>query len=263
MVIKRCQICNEVFNFRTSKQKYCKDCRPIAQREYKAQWHKENYEYVEKTNKPRICEYCGSINDVWFYKKEIMLCKSHYLEMYSTGMFRSDDEKGYKHNLIYKPSHIEIHFKNGEIGLFDLDDEELVKNTYWGIDVAGYIHGKVNGKLARYHRHLFNFPKETIDHINRDKLDNRKNNLRLCSQKENSRNLSLAKNNTSGVTGVTKTKHGTWKARITVDRKEIHLGNYKSLDKAAKARRNAEIKYFGDYAPKKHADHVKINIQEV
>ena len=99
MVIKRCQICNEVFNFRTSKQKYCKDCRPIAQREYKAQWHKENYEYAEKTNKPRICEYCGSINDVWFYKKEIMLCKSHYLEMYSTGMIRSDDEKGYKHNL--------------------------------------------------------------------------------------------------------------------------------------------------------------------
>ena len=250
MIVIKCERCELPFDLKYHNEKYCNDCKPIAEKERKAKWHKENYEYAEKPKKPRICEYCGSEKDVWFYKKEIMLCKSHYFEMYRTGMIRSDDEKGYKHDLIYKPNHIEIHFKNGEIGLFDLEDEELVKNTYWGVDVAGYIHGKVNGRLARYHRHLFDFPKETIDHINRNKLDNRKINLRLCTQKENSRNLSLAKNNTSGVTGVRQTEHGTWKARIVVDRKEIHLGNYKTLEEATEARRDAEIKYFGEYAPK-------------
>lgn len=80
-------------------------------------------------------------------------------------------------------------------------------------------------------------------------MDNRKVNLRLCSPKENSRNLSLAKNNKTGVTGVRKTKYGKWNARITVDRKEIYLGNYDTLEEAAKARKEAEKKYFGEFAP--------------
>ena len=88
-----------------------------------------------------------------------------------------------------------------------------------------------------------------MDHINRDKLDNRKMNLRLCSPTENSRNISIAKNNKSGVTGVEKMSNGKWRARIMVDRKGIHLGSFKTLEEAKEARMKAEIKYFGEFSP--------------
>lgn len=196
-----------------------------------------------------ICNICGSNSKVYRYKNKMPLCVKHYTQMIRHGNIKKERERNISNNIIIQAGHLEIHFKNGEVGLFDLEDKELIESAYWGIDVHGYIHGKVKGKLARYHRHLFNFPKQIIDHINRNKLDNRKVNLRLCSPKENSRNLSLAKNNKTGVTGVRKTKYGKWNARITVDRKEIYLGNYDTLEEAAKARKEAENKYFGEFAP--------------
>ena len=242
-----CKICGKSTKRNSAIQKYCSDCRSIAIKEYKNKWHKNNY--VSTIDKERICEYCGSKKEVWYYKREMMLCKSHYHEMYNTGTIRKDDEKGYKNVIVYRDDCIEIHFKDGRIGYFDLEDKELVEKTYWGLDVLGYAHGKINGRLARFHRHLLNFPKKIVDHINRDKLDNRKNNLRLCSPTENSRNISIAKNNTSGVTGVKKTIHGTWNASIMVDRKGIHLGNFKTLEEAKEARIKAELKYFGEFSP--------------
>ena len=249
MAIRECLLCDKKVEMRKRTQKYCEVCSVIAEKKRKQNWHKDNYEYKLKTVKPRVCEYCGSEEDVWHYKKEKMLCKTHYHEMYNTGTIRKDDEKGYKNVIVYRDDCIEIHFKDGRIGYFDLEDKELVEKTYWGLDVLGYAHGKINGRLARFHRHLFGFPKETIDHINRDKLDNRKCNIRLCTPKENSRNLSIAKNNTSGVTGVKKTKHGKWNASIMVDRKGIHLGNFKTLEEAKEARMKAELKYFGEFSP--------------
>lgn len=249
MKLMECTICNNKVWTKNTRRKYCDECQVIADKERKAAWHKKTYVYKDKPKKPRVCEYCGSSKEVWFYQREIMLCKSHYHEMYNTGTIRLPEEKGYKNEIVYKSDCIEIHFKDGRIGYFDLEDKELVEKTYWGLDVLGYAHGKINGRLARFHRHLFDFPKETIDHINRDKLDNRKCNIRLCTQKENSRNLSIAKNNTSGVTGVSKTKHGKWRSRIMVNRKYIHLGNFKTLEEAKEARMKAEIKYFGKFSP--------------
>ena len=242
-----CEICGKSTKRNSAIQKYCSDCRTIAAKEYKRKWFKNNY--VSKIDKERICEYCGSKKDVKYYKRKMMLCKSHYHEMYNTGTIRKDDEKGYKNVIVYRDDCIEIHFKDGRIGYFDLEDKELVEKTYWGLDVLGYAHGKINGKLARFHRHLLNFPEEIVDHINRDKLDNRKINLRLCSPTENSRNISIAKNNKSGVTGVDKISNGKWRARIMVDRKEIHLGIYENLEEAANVRLKAELKYFGEFSP--------------
>src|SRR5699024_4388440 len=169
--------------------------------------------------------------------------------MYNMCTIIKEDEKGYKNVIVYRDDCIEIHLKDGRIGYFDLEDKELVEKTYWGLDVLGYAHGKINGRLARFHRHLLNFPEEIVDHINRDKLDNRKMNLRLCSPTENSRNISIAKNNKSGVTGVEKMSNGKWRARIMVDRKGIHLGSFKTLEEAKDARMKAEIKYFGEFSP--------------
>src|SRR5699024_10789502 len=91
----------------------------------KRKWFKNNY--VSTIDKERICEYCGSKKDVWYYKREMMLCKSHYHEMYNTGTIRKADENGYQNVIVYRNDCIEIHFKDGRIGYFDLEDKELVE----------------------------------------------------------------------------------------------------------------------------------------
>ena len=88
-----------------------------------------------------------------------------------------------------------------------------------------------------------------VDHINRVRDDNRINNLRSVTSQENSRNRSIASNNTSGVKGVGYHKrYKKWRASITVDYKYIQLGEYEDKDDAIKARIEAEIKYFGDHS---------------
>ena len=95
-------------------------------------------------------------------------------------------------------------------------------------------------------------PKKVVDHINHNKLDNRKINLRICNNKQNVRNSSSSKNNNLGVLGVGVRPSGRYRARIMVNRKEIALGTYDTLEEAKKAREKGEKKYFGDYAPFKN-----------
>lgn len=91
------------------------------------------------------------------------------------------------------------------------------------------------------------------DHINRDIFDNRIENLRVCTKKNNSRNCNISKNNTSGVTGVAwKKDKNKWKAYINNDGKQIHLGYYEDFDDAVKARLIVEKSLFKEFAPQKH-----------
>ena len=92
-----------------------------------------------------------------------------------------------------------------------------------------------------------------VDHINRNKLDNRKCNLRISDKTGNNRNVGLQKNNKSGITGVRWDKQtNKWKAEITVNYKNIYLGIFDSKEDAIKRRLIAEKKYFGEYAPQQH-----------
>ena len=87
-----------------------------------------------------------------------------------------------------------------------------------------------------------------VDHINHDRIDNRKENLRVCSIRRNTMNQSRSKNNTSGVTGVGwDKKSNKWIAYIKVNYRQITLGRFSNIDDAIEARRNAEIEYFGEY----------------
>jgi hypothetical protein len=82
-----------------------------------------------------------------------------------------------------------------------------------------------------------------IDHINHVRDDNRFVNLRLVTNAENSRNMKQSKANTSGRTGVKKTRNGTYCASIYYNYECILLGFYKTFEEAVKAREEGELKY--------------------
>lgn len=132
-------------------------------------------------------------------------------------------------------------FGTGYIGniefLFDLEDYEKIKNTSWYIDTKNYIRGKINNKTIRMHRLIMDFPENlVIDHINGDKHDNRKENLRITTNQGNTQNkINKIKNVTSKYFGVHKTPYEKWCASIKVNQKSIYLGIFDIEEDAARA----------------------------
>ena len=130
-------------------------------------------------------------------------------------------------------------------------------------DVLGYIHQghghvvcEINGRAYQLHRVIWlweygEWPDRQVDHENEIKTDNRICNLRQATNGENQRNVGkLQRNNTSGVKGVQWNKRQKkWLAIITVDAKVLVVARCDDLHKAAAARRAAELKYFGEFAP--------------
>lgn len=91
--------------------------------------------------------------------------------------------------------------------------------------------------------------KTLIDHINGNGLDNRKQNLRICSNAQNSRNRDKVKNNSSGFKGVSYNKKLLcFESKIGLDNKTINLGLYRTEIEAAIAYNEAAVKYHGQFA---------------
>jgi hypothetical protein len=112
----------------------------------------------------------------------------------------------------------------------------------------GYLSVCINRKSFLAHRAIFLYmtgklPMQ-IDHINHIRDDNRWCNLRNVESRDNQLNMSLSKNSTSGINGVSFHKQtGKYRAYIMINRKQIHLGMFIDLNEAKKARKNADIKY--------------------
>lgn len=86
-----------------------------------------------------------------------------------------------------------------------------------------------------------------VDHRDGNPLNNRLDNLRVCTITQNVRNAKTGKNNSSGYPGVYREGESSWFARIYVDLKLIPLGWYKTRDEAIEARKQAELKYYGEF----------------
>lgn len=99
------------------------------------------------------------------------------------------------------------------------------------------------------HKEIMPPTTDEVDHINGNKLDNRKHNLRVCTHAENTKNRSPNKNpGNSRFKGVDFQKRsGTWRARITVNYRKIYLGDFRTEVDAAIAYNGAAMKYHGRY----------------
>lgn len=100
------------------------------------------------------------------------------------------------------------------------------------------------------HRFLIDAPRgREVDHINGNKLDNRKSNLRLCSTSQNHGNMRKSIVNTSGYKGVIwRRRERKWLAQITFHKKVVFLGYFDNPIDAARAYNAAAVKYFGEFA---------------
>lgn len=146
---------------------------------------------------------------------------------------------------------LEVKTAKGDVFICDAEDKAKVEKHSWCKNKnGGYLVANVDGKIVRLSRFILGLedPALVVDHINGNVNDNRKSNLRCCTQKENSRNCKKQKSKT-GFTGVRKTKNGSYTARIMFNRKEICLGTFKTIEEAIHARRDGEKRYFGEFSP--------------
>ena len=149
---------------------------------------------------------------------------------------------------------------DGNKFFFDKEDYERIKNIYWYQDSRGYFVGHIvgdNRRQIRMHRFILGKENEkelsvVVDHIHSDrKYDNRKSNLRITTQKNNTKNRVRPSNNTSGKVGVSWNKRNNkWSAYIGVDGKQINLGMFNDIQNAIDARIAAEKKYFKEFRVK-------------
>ena len=147
-------------------------------------------------------------------------------------------------------------YKDGIEFIVDYDDfinyvmgYSFTMNTYGYVVYSSRKDGLCNKSL---HRVIMGEPDDmTIDHINHDKLNNCRSNLRIATRQQNNMNQSKRKDNKSDVIGVSWSKTSEkWRAQIKVNNKQFHLGYFDNFEDACKARKNAEIKYFGEYRNK-------------
>lgn len=152
--------------------------------------------------------------------------------------------------------------RKGEKFYFDLEDYEKIKYYCWYVETGGgrlvARNYETSGKTTpiKFHRLIMGFPDPEefdIDHIFGNQLDNRKEKLQLCKHSENISKKKKQPNNTSGVTGVHFRKDTSkWVSKIEVNKKVYTLGNFINKVDAIIARLQAELKYFGNFAPQRH-----------
>lgn len=150
----------------------------------------------------------------------------------------------------------EIVMTNGRVTLIDDCDYELAMTYRWHESNSGYasytqylgiIDGKPRFRKLMLHRIILAPPSGMIcDHINRNRLDNRRSNLRVCTLSDNARNSFHRPK--SGRKGVYAAARGKWQAQIRIGPKLHSLGYYSDIEDAARAYDKAAREAYGEFA---------------
>ncbi len=135
-----------------------------------------------------------------------------------------------------------IKLTRNKVALIDNDDFEKVSKNKWSFHHRGYV---VRGKpQISLHRFIMNAQKgQMVDHINRNKLDNRKSNLRFVTSRQNQFN-SLFKDGIHW-----RGDREAWIVRMNVNGKKKYIGYFKTKRLAQIARKKASLKYHKEFSP--------------
>lgn len=207
-----------------------------------------------------VCEICNTTENIKTKTKNnkfnMILCSKHYKQLCSHGKIL--ERTIYDSNEIVKNNDFAEMFlynKKCEVickTFIDIEDIEKIEKYKWTFN-GQYVKNEANNIYL--HRYILDYyGDEDIDHINRNKLDNRKANLRIVSHENNSHNKSIQNNNTTDFIGIIYDKtRNKWRVEIMYQSKKIYLGRFNDIEEAKIVRLNAELKYFGkDFAPQRH-----------
>jgi len=150
-----------------------------------------------------------------------------------------------------------IPLNHGQTALIDNSDYKLIKEYKWRIDKGNSCYYAITNTInaegkkvpIRMHTILMNTPPGMqVDHINGDGLDNRRCNLRICTNSQNRMNQhkAIGRSKYKGVTWHSIGKK--WQARININGKHTHLGLFKKEENAAEAYNRAAKEHFGEFA---------------
>ena len=153
-----------------------------------------------------------------------------------------------------------ISLTRGYSTIIDDEDFEAISKYHWSVHVRNkkaYAKTTIWNQNRRtrvlMHRMILNHSgKESfIDHVNGDSLDNRRENLRLCTHQENCMNRNPQSNSTTGINGVTKYKD-VYRVKITFQGKDYWIGYAKTIDQGREMRRAKEKELFKEFSPLKN-----------
>lgn len=155
----------------------------------------------------------------------------------------------------------EINLNDGMVALVD-DEDFILANSYkWTARRHGRtfrvcrdnritINGEWISKNAKLHRFILKCKKgQLVDHIDGNPLNNQRSNLRICNHSQNVMNRNRQHNAASKFKGLTfRGNKNLWRARITLNGKRFHLGDFINQEEAALAYNEAAIRLHGEFA---------------
>ncbi len=117
---------------------------------------------------------------------------------------------------------------NGTVFYFDKEDYDLLSKYKWWVSGKGYLYTRIDNKNLFMHRIIMNAPKNMeVDHINHNKLDNRKDNLRICTHSQNCMNKKI--------NGFTQ-RGNKFEVNIRIDGQQKYIGKFNTKEEAIAAR---------------------------
>lgn len=144
---------------------------------------------------------------------------------------------------------------------YDDEDHDLVMSRHWMLEKSNHTFyayaQKSKGSSStkricqtwKFHREVMNASDDYVDHKDGNGLNNCKSNLRLCTQQQNLRNRRKCINNRCGYKGVSFHRQmGLYRARVSVDQKQVFYRYFKTAIDAARAYNEAAIRHFGEFA---------------
>jgi hypothetical protein len=154
-----------------------------------------------------------------------------------------------------KESYRTIPLTRGQVAIVDAADYEWLNQWKWYAEWGGYAvrthWSKTKPQFCvRMHRAILGLESgdpRRIDHINGNRIDNRRANLRIATAQQNAHNARISSRNTSGFKGAHRDRKW-WKAQIRINGKNKNLGYFASPEEAHAAYRQAAIKAFGEFA---------------
>ena len=180
-------------------------------------------------------------------------CRKHYMQINRHGRLTPELENK-PNDYVVKGDIVYINIcSKGEMYVVSIDLEyyDSVKQYNWNIDNDEYVIGYVEGRMVKLHRFITNCPNDkVVDHIDRNKLNNCKSNLRICDIGDNNKNHPKHKHNKSGYKNIYRVKDkNLWKVSIRANGKEyFKYFNLNDLEQAVAWRNKVLREVHGEYA---------------